>query len=155
MRHRKSGRRLDMNSSQRKALYRNMATSLMLHGQVRTTETRAKELRRFAERLISIGKRAPSEADLAAASGDATAKVRADRVTAIRHLSEFLQSEEAIKKVMGEYAERFRTRPGGYTPVVKLARARPGDNAPMAIIQLVEALAPTRPASEGAAAENP
>jgi len=142
MRHRKSGRRLDMNSSQRKALYRNMATSLMLHGQVRTTETRAKELRRFAERLISIGKRAPSEADVAAASGEATAKVRADRVAAIRHLAEFLQSEEAIGKVMGEYADRFRTRPGGYTRVVKLARARPGDKAPMAVIQLVEALAP-------------
>jgi len=142
MRHRKTGRRLDMNSSQRKALYRNMATSLMLHGQVRTTEPRAKELRRFAERLISIGKRAPSEAEVAAASGEATAKARADRVAAIRHLSEFLQSEEAVKKVMGEYAERFRTRPGGYTRVVKLARARAGDKAPMAVLQLVEALVP-------------
>ena len=140
MRHRKTGRRLDMNSSQRKALYRNMATSLMLHGQIRTTETRAKELRRYAERLISIGKRAPSEADVAAAAGDATARVRADRVAAIRHLAEFLQDEEAVKKVMGEYADRFRTRPGGYTRVVKLARARPGDKAPMAVIQLVEAL---------------
>jgi large subunit ribosomal protein L17 len=127
-----------MNSSQRKAMYRNMATSLLLHGQIRTTETRAKDLRRVAERLISIGKRAPTLADVAAASGDAAAQARADRVSAIRRLSDFLQSDEAVQKVMTEYADRFRTRPGGYTRVVKLARARPGDKAPMAIIQLVE-----------------
>jgi large subunit ribosomal protein L17 len=156
MRHRKAGKRLDMNSSQRKALYRNMATSLMLHGQIRTTETRAKELRRYAERLISIGKRAPSEADVAAASGDASARARADRVAAIRHLSEFLMDEVAVKKVMGEYADRFRTRPGGYTRVVKLARPRPGDKAPMAVVQLVEAMGWTAAAAESApATENP
>lgn len=151
MRHRKVGRKLDMNSSQRRALFRNMATSLMLHGSIRTTEARAKELRRFAERLISIGKRAPSEGDVASRSGDELARARADRVAAIRRLGEFLMDEEAIKKVMGEYAERFRTRPGGYTRVVKLSRPRPGDNAPMAVIQLVEAYDPTQ-ADAGAAA---
>lgn len=147
MRHRKAGRRLDMNSSQRKAMYRNMATSLMLHGQIRTTEVRAKELRRVAERLISIGKRAPSAADVAAASGDAVAQAKADRVAAIRLLNQFLMSDEAIHLVMNEYAERFRTRPGGYTRVVKLARARPGDNSAMAVIQLVESLVPAAPAA--------
>ncbi|MEQ1564097.1 MAG: 50S ribosomal protein L17 [Myxococcota bacterium] len=124
-----------------------MATSLMLHGQIRTTEVRAKELRRVAERLISIGKRAPSAADVAAASGDAVAQAKADRVAAIRLLNQFLMSDEAIHLVMNEYAERFRTRPGGYTRVVKLARARPGDNSAMAVIQLVESLVPAAPAA--------
>ncbi|MEQ1501409.1 MAG: 50S ribosomal protein L17 [Myxococcota bacterium] len=152
MRHRKSGRRLDMDSSQRKAMFRNMTTALMLHGQIRTTEARAKELRRFAERLISIGKRAPSAADLAAASGDALANARADRVSAIRRLKEWLQDDEAISRVMGEYADRFRARPGGYTRVVKVGRPRPGDNAPMAILQLVEPMGAATAATEPAAA---
>lgn len=152
MRHRKTGRRLDMDSSQRKAMFRNMATSLMLHGQIRTTEARAKELRRFAERLISIGKRAPSKADLASASGDDLKRLTADRVAAIRHLSSYLQDESVVHKVVGEYADRFRTRPGGYTRVVKLARPRPGDNAPMAILQLVESYDPNRTVAEAAPA---
>jgi large subunit ribosomal protein L17 len=149
MRHRKTGRRLDMDSSQRKAMFRNMATSLMLHGQIRTTEARAKELRRFAERLISIGKRAPSTALLAAAQGDALSKAKADRVAALRQLASFLQHDDAINLVLGEYADRFRSRPGGYTRVVKLGRPRPGDNAPMAILQLVEAYDPSARASAG------
>jgi large subunit ribosomal protein L17 len=153
MRHRKTGRRLDMDSSQRKAMFRNMATSLMLHGQIRTTEARAKELRRFAERLISIGKRAPSAALLAAAQGEALTKAKADRVAALRQLSSFLQHEDAVDRVLGEYADRFRTRPGGYTRVVKLGRPRPGDNAPMAILQLVEAFDPSARASVGTSVE--
>jgi len=139
MRHRMSGRRLDMPGDQRKAMFRNMSTSLMNHGQIRTTEARAKELRRFVERLITIAKRAPSAADLEAATGDALVKVKADRVTAIRRLKEWLQDDTSVEKVMNEYADRFRTRPGGYTRVVKAGRPRPGDNAPMAVIQLVEA----------------
>jgi large subunit ribosomal protein L17 len=140
MRHRKSGRRLDMDGSQRKAMFRNMTTSLFVHGQIRTTEARAKELRRFAERLISIGKRAPSAAEVEAATGEAAANAKADRVSAIRRLKEWLLDDEAVAKVMGEYADRYRTRQGGYTRVVKAGRPRPGDNAPMAVLQLVEAL---------------
>ena len=140
MRHRHTGRKLDMNSSQRKALYRNMATSLFLHGSIRTTTPRARELRAYAEKLLSIGKRAPSVADLATLTGPELAAAQADRVSAIRRLAETLQDSDAIEKVMGEYAERFRTRPDGYTRVVKLSRKRPGDHADMAIVQLVEAL---------------
>lgn len=151
MRHRNTGRRLDMNSSQRDALFRNMATSLFLHGSIRTTTPRARELRRYAERLLSIGKRAPSVADLATLSGAELAQAQADRVAAIRRLSSVLQDSAAVEKVMGEYAERFRTRPGGYTRVVKLARKRPGDNADMAIVQLVEAY--EAPAAAGEPAE--
>lgn len=134
-----SGRRLDMDGQQRKAMFRNMTTSLMNLGQIRTTEARAKELRRFAERLISIAKRAPSAADVEAATGDALLQAKADRVSAIRRLKEWLQDDSSVEKVMNEYADRFRTRPGGYTRVVKAGRPRPGDNAPMAVIQLVEA----------------
>lgn len=151
MRHRMSGRRLDMDGSQRKAMFRNMTTSLMIHGQIRTTEARAKELRRFAERLISIGKRAPSAADVEAATGEALQRAKADRVTAIRRLKEWLQDDVAVERVMGEYADRFRSRPGGYTRVVKAGRPRPGDNAPMAVIQLVEAWAGSAPAAEESA----
>jgi large subunit ribosomal protein L17 len=140
MRHRQSGRRLDMNSSQRKALFRNMATSLVVHGQVRTTLPRAKELRMFAERLISIGKRAPSVASLATLEGADLVHAKAHRVSASRRLAEVLETDDAVKKVMTELADRFRTRPGGYTRVVKLSRRRPGDNAAMAVVQLVEAL---------------
>lgn len=142
MRHRKIGRRLDMDSSQRKALFRNMVTSLVLHGQIRTTEARAKELRRFAERLISIGKRAPSGADLEALQGADLDRAKAARVAAIRRIREWIEDDAAVARLMGDVAERFRTRPGGYTRIVKLARPRPGDNAPMAVVQLVEALEP-------------
>src|SRR5262245_45524004 len=113
MRHRKSGKKLSMDSSQRKALYRNMVTSLFMYGQIQTTETRAKELRRYADRLISIGKRAPSAASLAALKGAELTKATGDRVAAYRRIREWVETDEALAKVMGEYADRFRTRPGG------------------------------------------
>jgi large subunit ribosomal protein L17 len=140
MRHRKSGHKLSMDSSERKAMYRNMVTSLLLHGQIKTTEIRAKDLRKYVERILSIGKRAPSAADLAALRGDDLQKATARRVAAFRRVGAWVQSDEAIAKVMGEYADRFRSRPGGYTRVVKVGRPRGGDNASMAVIQLVEPL---------------
>jgi len=110
-----------------------MVTSLMLHGQIRTTEARAKELRRFAERVITLGKRAPATDGL---SGDALKNARAARVAAIRRARLWINNDEALGKVFGEYADRFQARPGGYTRVLKLGR-RAGDNAPMAVISLV------------------
>jgi large subunit ribosomal protein L17 len=138
MRHRKSGRKLGMDSSARKAMFRNMVTSLMVHGRIRTTKQRAKELRRVAERVISVGKRAPTQADLEGLAGDELQQAKADRVAAIRRMKLWVNDDTAIEKLMGEYADRFRTRPGGYTRVVKLSRRRPGDNAEMAVIELVE-----------------
>ncbi|MBX2801399.1 MAG: 50S ribosomal protein L17 [Myxococcales bacterium] len=137
MRHRKSGRKFGMDGSARKAMFRNMVTSLMLHGQIKTTEARAKELRKHAERLITIGKRAPSESDLSGLSGDDLQQARARRVSAIRRIRQVVMDDDVVKLVMGEYAERFRTRSGGYTRVLKLGRPRPGDNARMAVIALV------------------
>jgi large subunit ribosomal protein L17 len=138
MRHRKAGRKLGMDSSARDAMFRNMVTSLMLHGQIKTTEARAKELRRFAERVITLGKNARAE--------------DANRLHAVRRARLWVNNDEAMDKVFGEYADRFANRPGGYTRVIKAGR-RPGDNAPMAIISLVEGLEPVRlvPDSEEAA----
>ena len=136
MRHRKSGRKLNMDGSQRKAMFRNMVTSLMLHGQIRTTEARAKELRRFADRVITMGKKAPSRASLDGLSGDDLKSAKAARVAAIRRVRLWVNNDDAMQSVVGDYADRFRARPGGYTRVIKAGR-RPGDNAPMAIIQLV------------------
>ena len=149
MRHRKAGRKFNMDSSARKAMFRNMVTSLLVHGQIRTTTERAKELRRFADRLITIGKRAPSQSDIDALSGDEAAQARAARVHGIRRARLWVNNDEAMGKLFGEYAERFATRPGGYTRVVK-AGVRPGDNANMAIIQLVEALPVGGEATEAA-----
>ena len=141
MRHRKAGRKLGMDSSARKAMFRNMVTSLMVHGRIKTTKQRAKELRRVAERVISAGKRAPSLTDLEGLEGVALQQAKADRVAAIRRIKLWVNNEDAIQKLMGEYADRFRTRPGGYTRVVKLSRRRAGDNAEMAVIELVEEMA--------------
>ena len=136
MRHRKSGRKFNMDSSQRKAMFRNMVTSLMLHGQIRTTEARAKELRRFADRVITIGKKAPSRSAIDGLSGEEARQAKADRVAAIRRVKQWVNNDDALALVFDEYAERFRARPGGYTRVVK-AGIRPGDNAKMAVIALV------------------
>ncbi len=139
MRHRKSGRKFGMDPAARKAMYRNMVTSLMLHGQIRTTVERAKELRKYADRVISLGKNAPSTNAIASLAGDELKAAKAARVHAIRRARRWVNNDEAMDRVFGEYAERFSTRPGGYTRVIK-AGWRAGDNAAMAVIQVVEAL---------------
>lgn len=136
MRHRKSGRKFGMDSTARMAMFRNMVTSLMLHGQIRTTEARAKDLRAIADKVITIGKRAPK---LEGLEGEALMIARAQRVHAIRRAKLWVNDDTALKRVFGEYAERLASRPGGYTRVIKAAN-RPGDNSPMAYIQVVEAL---------------
>jgi large subunit ribosomal protein L17 len=136
MRHRKSGRRLGRNSSHRKAMYRNMVTSLMLHGRIRTTAAKAKELRSIADRVITLGKKVTPSA-IAAAGDEAHKKVlTARRVHNIRRARRLVNNPEALNKVFNEYAERYTERPGGYTRILKLSN-RPGDNAPMAMIELV------------------
>lgn len=137
MRHRKAGRKLNMDSAHRKAVFRNMITSLVLHGRIRTTEARAKELRRFTDRVITIAKRAPSAATIEGLSGDAAATAAAQRVHAIRRARRLVADDAAVTKLFSDVAPRFETRSGGYTRVVK-ADVRPGDNAPMAIIEFVD-----------------
>jgi len=98
-------------------MYRNMVTSLLEHGRIETTDAKAKEVRRIAERMITLGKR-----------GTLHARRRALRV---------IRSRDVAERVFGDLAERFRARPGGYTRVLKL-RQRVGDAAPVSILELVE-----------------
>lgn len=133
MRHRNLGRRLSMDTSERKAMFRNMVTSLLLHGQIQTTEPRAKELRRFVDHVITISKRAPG---LDGLEGDALRQARLKRVHAIRLARRWINNDDAMAMLFGEYTRRFAGRPGGYTRIVKAGR-RGGDNAPMVYIALV------------------
>jgi len=116
MRHQKAGKRLGRTTSHRKAMMRNMATSLLDHERIETTETKAKELRRYAEKMITLGKR-----------GDLHAR---------RQALSFIRKREVVAKVFDVYAERFKDRNGGYTRVMKLGN-RIGDGARMAIIELI------------------
>lgn len=141
MRHRKYGRKFSMTSAPRKAMFRNLVTSILLHGRIQTTEDRAKEIRGYVERVISLGKRAPS---LDGLEGDALSAAKAARVHAIRQARFWVNDRDAVAKVFGEYAERFATRPGGYTRVLKGGR-RQGDNASMAWIELVGAMPAAEP----------
>ena len=135
MRHLKSGRKLGRNSSHRKAMYRNMVTSLMVHGRIRTTEAKAKELRGIADRVITLGKRVPPST-LETLKGSELDSARAKRIHNIRRARKWVLDKAALGKVFSEYAEHFKERPGGYTRVYKTG-FRPGDNAPMAVIELV------------------
>jgi large subunit ribosomal protein L17 len=136
MRHQVSGRQLSRNSSHREAMFRNMVTSLMVHGRIRTTHAKAKELRRYADKVLTLGKRVlPSE--LTSLTGGDLQKAQAKRLHAIRQARHWVRDDEALNRVFTEYAERYKTRPGGYTRIYKLG-VRPGDNADMCLIELVD-----------------
>jgi large subunit ribosomal protein L17 len=117
MRHRKSGRKLGRNSSHRKAMFRNMATSLVHHETIKTTLPKAKELRRVVEPLITLAKE----------DGVANRRLAFDR----------LRDKAAVGKLFSDLGPRFKDRPGGYLRILKTG-PRPGDAAPMAIVQLVD-----------------
>ena len=148
MRHLKAGRKLNRNSAHRKAMFRNMTTSLLEHGQIITTLAKAKELRRFVEPLITIARPfAPSR--LEGLSEEERAKANVLRLNAIRKARKTVNNKVAMSKLFNEYAEHFHSRPGGYTRVVK-AGFRQGDNAPMAIIAFVYEKATSGPKQEDA-----
>ncbi len=130
MRHRKSGRKLGRNSSHRKAMFRNMATSLVRHETIKTTVPKAKELRRIVEPRITLAK----------VDGVANRRLAFDR----------LRDKEAVGKLFSDIGPRFKDRPGGYLRILKTG-PRPGDAAPMAIVQLVDG--PVDAAAEAAKAE--
>lgn len=117
MRHRMSGRKLNRTSAHRKAMFSNMAASLLRHEQISTTLPKAKELRGIADKMITLGKR-----------GDLHAR---------RQALSFLQDKEVVAKLFDGLADRYKDRPGGYTRVLK-AGFRYGDAAPMAVIELVD-----------------
>ena len=117
MRHRKSGRQLNRNSSHRKAMFKNMANSLFLHETIRTTLPKAKELRRVVEPLIT--------------------KAKIDSVANRRYAFARLRDDAMVAKLFTELGPFYEKRPGGYIRILK-AGFRTGDKAPMAIVQLVD-----------------
>jgi len=116
-------------------MYRNMVTSLMVHGRIKTTEAKAKELRRIADRVITMGKRVPPSS-LDNLSGEELKAAQARRLHFIRRARRWVNDKEALERLFGEYAERYKQRPGGYTRILKVGY-RSGDQAPMAMIELV------------------
>ena len=117
MRHLKAGRRLGRNSAHRRAMFRNMVTSLIMNGRVTTTDAKAKELRRWADRVVTLGKK--------------------QTLAARRRARRIVRTDEALRRLFSEIAPRFANRPGGYTRIVKVARRR-GDAAPLSIVELTE-----------------
>ena len=129
MRHRKSGRKLNRNSSHRKAMFRNMSASLFEHEMIRTTLAKAKELRRKAEPLITLAKE--------------------DSVANRRLAFARLRDRDVVTKLFNELGPRYKARPGGYLRVLKCG-FRSGDNAPMAIVELVDRPVIAEEVQEGA-----
>ena len=117
MRHNIKNKKLNKNSSHRKAMFMNMSNSLIKHEQIKTTLAKAKELRRFVEKIITLGKK-----------GDLLSRRKAVSV---------LQDQKMLKKVFDVLAERYKNRNGGYTRIIKLGN-RFGDNAPTAVIEFVD-----------------
>lgn len=126
MRHRKSGRKLNMNSSHRHAMFRNMAASMITHEFIKTTLPKAKELRRVVEPLITLAK---------------TDSVANRRLAFAR-----LRDDHSVGKLFTQLGPRYQQRPGGYLRILKCG-FRTGDNAPMAIVELVD-----RPETQDSAA---
>ncbi|MET0062123.1 MAG: 50S ribosomal protein L17 [Candidatus Thiodiazotropha endolucinida] len=124
MRHRKSGRQLNRNSSHRNAMFRNMTVSLINHEMIKTTLPKAKELRRVAEPLITLSK---------------TDSVAKRRLAFAR-----LRDKAAVGKLFAELGPRYQERPGGYLRIMKCGY-RPGDQAPMAYVELVDRPLPEEP----------
>jgi len=131
MRHRIDHRKLSRPTGSRLALMRNMVTSLFEYGRITTTLPKAKELRRVAERLVTIAKKAH------AVEGDSQQE-QAKRLHYKRQALRVLRKRDVMVKLFDEIAPRYADRPGGYTRIVKLARPRKGDAADMAVIELVE-----------------
>lgn len=131
MRHGLTGRQLSRNTPHRWAMLRNMAASLLRHETIKTTVPKAKELRRYVEPLITLGK--------------------TDSMANRRRAFARLRDAEVVEKLFGELGPRFKARPGGYTRILHMA-PRAGDNADMALMALVEQAAPAveaKPADEG------
>jgi large subunit ribosomal protein L17 len=117
MRHLKSGRHFNRDHNARKALMRNLCTSLLEHGRITTTEAKAKELRRWVDRLIT--------------------EAKADDVAARRRVARDISKDDVTDKLFSNLMPRLRDRPGGYTRIIR-AGHRLGDAAPMVVIELVD-----------------
>ena len=117
MRHRRAGKKLGRDASHRKALYSNLAGSLIVHGRIKTTVTKAKAVKPIAEKMITLGRQ-----------GDIHAR---------RQATAFLRSQDVVHKLFSEVGPRFKERPGGYSRIIRIG-PRPGDAAEMAYLELVD-----------------
>jgi len=145
MRHKKAGRQFGRDTSSRRAMLRNLTANLITHERIETTDAKAKELRRVAERLITkatrLGKVAYSpQTELSA--GDKAKRLHTERLVAAYVPRFGVQSDgtkvDIVEKVMIDLSKRFEGRPGGYTRITKVGNRR-GDNAPMSIIEFIDA----------------
>jgi len=138
MRHKKSGRKFNRTPAHRKAMFRNMTRSLITHGRIRTTEAKAKELRGVVEKLVTIALR--------------------NNLHARRQVYQVLENHSLVKKLFDEIAPLYQGVPGGYTRTLKLGLPRPGDAAPLALIEFTKysAMTGAKPSDESqkAAEEN-
>ncbi len=128
MRHLNAGRKLNRSASHRRALFRNLVTALFQRERIKTTDAKAKEVRRLAERMITLGK-----------DGSLAARRRA---------LAFIQSRAAVKRLFDDIAPRFKERPGGYTRIIKIG-VRHGDAAAMSVLQLTTLAADLESAKGG------
>jgi large subunit ribosomal protein L17 len=165
MRHLNAGRKFGRNTSHRRAMFRNLAANLITHERIETTDAKAKELRRVAERLITKAKRLGDIAFSPAADmkpADKARRLHAQRIVGaflprfgVRTVDGETRKIDLVEKVFCDLAKRFKSRPGGYTRIIKLGQRR-GDNASMSIIELVgegapgakTSKAPAEPAAE-------
>jgi large subunit ribosomal protein L17 len=143
MRHKSAGRRLGRTTSHRVAMFRNMVTSFLEHEKITTTDAKAKEIRSIAEKMITLGKK-----------GD---------LHAMRQAASYIRDKKVVTKLFTAIAPRYKERAGGYTRIIKLG-LRPGDNAPLSVIELVEEqlevqvpkkTAPKKTATKAAAPKKP
>ena len=147
MRHKNSGRKFDRNTSSRRAMLRNLTANLILHEKIETTDAKAKELRRVAERLITKARRLGPVAYTTQAELSPTDRAR--RLAASRMIAAYIprfgvriekggesNRVDLVEKVLLDLARRYSSRPGGYTRIVKFGPRR-GDNAPISLIELV------------------
>jgi large subunit ribosomal protein L17 len=131
MRHGKAGSKLGRTSSHRKAMLRNMVTSLLKYEKVKTTDVKAKELKKVAEKMITLGKR-----------GDLHAR---------RQALAFVIDPEVVGKLFSELSERYRQRTGGYTRIIKMGY-RTGDNAPLSSVEFIDTVQKEKPKKKAAPA---
>ncbi len=167
MRHQKAGRKFDRNASSRRAMFRNLAANLILHERIETTEAKAKEIRRIAEKLVTkatrLGKVAFTPQD------KLKPEEKAKRLHATRLVGSFItrfgtrtlptgetEKVDLVEKVFTDLAKRFQGRAGGYTRIIK-AGIRRGDGAPMSLVEWVEGAkaekAETKPSEKSEAAK--
>ena len=116
MRHRVAGKKLSRNTGQRQALFKNLINALVVHGEIKTTEAKAKAIRGLIDKLITRGKK--------------------NTLQSRRLLAAFLQNKKAVNKIVDEIAPLFKNRPGGFTRIIRLGKRR-GDDAMMARLELV------------------